>query len=97
MPDELRRIPETASDRERSRLIREAARWRKANTWRPNQLRHSTATELRRRYGIEGARLVLGTFESGETTEIYAEADMNKAQQIALEVGVEFFFVGLGG
>ena len=56
------------------------------NAWRPNQLRHSAATELRRHYGIEGARLILG-HESGETTEIYAEADLKRAQQIAFEVG----------
>ncbi len=86
MPEELRRMPASASERERAQLVREAARWRKANAWRPNQLRHSAATDLRRRYGIEGARLILG-HESGQTTEIYAEADLKRAQQIALEVG----------
>jgi integrase len=86
MPEGLRKISETASAEDRARIIREAARWRKANAWRPNQLRHSAATDLRRHYGIEGARLILG-HESGQTTEIYAEADMKRAQQIALEVG----------
>jgi integrase len=34
----------------------ELKKWRKANRWSPNQLRHSAATEIRRRYGLEAAK-----------------------------------------
>jgi integrase len=40
----------------------------------PNQLRHSAATALRREFGIEVARAVLGHSSSSQT-EIYAERD----------------------
>lgn len=54
--------------------------------WHPHQLRHTRATELRRRFGVEAARVVLG-HSTIDATEIYAEADMARARQIALEVG----------
>ncbi len=54
--------------------------------WRPNQLRHSRATELRRNYGIEATRAVLG-HAAIATTEIYAEADTARARAIAAEMG----------
>ena len=54
--------------------------------WRPNQLRHSRATELRRNYGIEATRVVLG-HAAIATTELYAEVDLARAREIALQVG----------
>jgi integrase len=54
--------------------------------WHPHQLRHNAATELRRTYGVEAARVILG-HASLDATEIYAEADMQRARQIAVEVG----------
>lgn len=54
--------------------------------WGPNRLRHSAATSLRKRYGIEAARVVLG-HTSSATTEIYAELDRSKAADIMAEVG----------
>lgn len=54
--------------------------------WSPNQLRHSRATDLRRQFGIEASRVVLGHSEVG-TTEIYAERDMEAARRIMSEVG----------
>jgi integrase len=54
--------------------------------WKPNQLRHSAGTSLRRSYGLEMSRIMLG--HSGiDTTLIYAEADLQKAREIATEVG----------
>lgn len=52
----------------------------------PNQLRHTTATELQRKYGLDGSRVVLG-HTSTETTLIYVDPDVRKAMQIAREVG----------
>ena len=54
--------------------------------WHPNQLRHTVATELRRRYGLEAAKVVLGHSEL-ETTQVYAERDLAAAARIMAEVG----------
>ncbi len=54
--------------------------------WTPHQLRHTYATEVRRQYGIEAARILLG-HASVVTTEIYAEADRRAAQKVALAIG----------
>lgn len=54
--------------------------------WGPNRLRHSAATFLRRRYGIEAARVVLG-HRSSAVTEVYAELDRTRAAEIMAEVG----------
>src|SRR5262249_15798426 len=34
--------------------------WRKSHRWHPHQLRHTTATTIRRQFGIEAAQAVLG-------------------------------------
>jgi integrase len=54
--------------------------------WSPNRLRHARATDLRRNYGIEAAQTVLG-HANLPTTEIYAEANFDKARRIMAEVG----------
>ena len=54
--------------------------------WSPNRLRHNAATELRREFGIEMARIVLG-HTTAFTTEIYAEADRVQAMDVVLRVG----------
>jgi integrase len=46
--------------------------------WHPHQLRHTAATYLRKEFGVEVARVILG-HASAFTTEIYAEADRQKA------------------
>jgi integrase len=60
--------------------------WQKAHHWHPNQLRHSTATTIRRQYGAEAAQAVLGHAELS-TTEIYAEKSLEAARQIMKEIG----------
>ncbi len=60
--------------------------WRKANRWAPNQLRHTAATTFRRTAGIEAARTVLGHSKLS-TTEVYAEADLASAVDLARRVG----------
>ncbi len=54
--------------------------------WTPNQLRHNAGTLLRAKYGVEAARTVLGHSNIG-TTQIYAEADLNRAAEIIGEIG----------
>lgn len=54
--------------------------------WHPNQLRHNAGTEVRKRYGIEAAQLLLG-HSNANTTEIYAEKNLDAVSRIAAEVG----------
>src|SRR5262249_47372222 len=49
--------------------------------WTPNQLRHLSATEVRKRFGLEAAQVVLG-HEKASTTEIYAEKNISLAVRV---------------
>lgn len=60
--------------------------WQKDHHWSPNQLRHNRATELRKEFGIDAARIILG-HSSPQVTEIYAELDHAKAEEIMAQVG----------
>jgi len=64
----------------------ELAAWRTSHRWCPLQLRHTAATAVRARYGLEGAQVVLG-HASADTTQIYAEASLEKARSIVAEIG----------
>jgi len=55
-------------------------------SWAPNQLRHAAATRIRKAYGIEAARIILG-HASAVTSEIYAEIDREKAEEIMAKMG----------
>ena len=54
--------------------------------WSPNQLRHNAATFLRKEFGIDAARVILG-HSSPAVTEVYAELDRAKAIEIMSQVG----------
>jgi integrase len=54
--------------------------------WSPLQLRHTAATLIRSKYGVEAAQVTLGHTRV-ETTQIYAERDLTRAAQIAAEIG----------
>lgn len=60
--------------------------WRKAHRWHPHQLRHNAATYLRREFGLEAARIILG-HHSTAVTEIYAEKDEQQAMEAIMKVG----------
>jgi integrase len=60
--------------------------WRKRHSWHPHQLRHTAATEIRKRFGIEAAQHVLGR-ATLSITEIYAEKNSDVARQIAAKIG----------
>jgi integrase len=66
--------------------IQRACRGAGLPPWSPNQLRHSQATELRKRFGIEAAQAVLGHSELG-VTQVYAERDLGRAREVMREVG----------
>jgi integrase len=54
--------------------------------WHPNQLRHLAATRLRKEFGLDVARAVLG-HSSPAVTEVYAELDLGKAAEAMARVG----------
>jgi len=54
--------------------------------WQPNQLRHTAATDIRRRFGAEGAQVILGHSHI-KSTEIYAEVDAERGRAVAKAVG----------
>lgn len=60
--------------------------WQKQHRWAPNRLRHSRATDIRMKYGLEASQAVLG-HSKADTTQIYAERDIATAAQIMREVG----------
>jgi integrase len=55
-------------------------------SWHPHQLRHNAATRLRKEFGLEAARVVLG-HRTAAITEVYAEMDQAKAISIMGRVG----------
>ena len=64
----------------------ELQNWQISHRWHPHRLRHSAATWLRREFGLDVARAVLG-HSSPVVTEVYAELDGAKAAEAMERVG----------
>ena len=64
----------------------ELKQWDKQNLWAPNRLRHSRATEVRKKFGLAAVQVVLG-HSHASTSEIYAERDQQLAAEVALATG----------
>jgi integrase len=60
--------------------------WRADHRWHPHQLRHNAGTYIRKEFGIEIARIILG-HRSASVTEIYAEMDDEKAKDAMRKIG----------
>jgi integrase len=54
--------------------------------WHPHQLRHTAATRIRREYGLDIARAILG-HRSPQITELYAELDTAHAAEVMRRLG----------
>ncbi len=54
--------------------------------WHPHQLLHNAATWLRKEFGLDVARVILG-HSSPAVTEVYAEVDREKALVVMEQVG----------
>lgn len=54
--------------------------------WHPNQLRHNAATHLRKEFGLDVARVILG-HSSPAVTEVYAEVDRQRAIEVMGRIG----------
>ena len=65
------------------RTLRE---WQSQHHWSPNQLRHTAATEIRKRHGLEAAQVILGHSQLG-VTQVYAERDIAKGMEVARLIG----------
>lgn len=68
------------------RAIARACRKAGVPRWHPHQLRHTAATRLRKQFGIEAARVILG-HHSPAMTDLYAEIDEARAREIMKAVG----------
>jgi integrase len=68
------------------KAIRYACKKGKLDPWSPNQLRHTAATKLAERFGIETAGAILGHSKL-ETTQIYAEKSRKNAHVASLAMG----------
>jgi integrase len=60
--------------------------WRRNHRFHPHQCRHNAGTALRKEFGIEVARIILGHQEMN-TTEIYAEVDRQQAMEVISKIG----------
>jgi integrase len=72
-------IPESLSEVE-------AKEWKSKYRWAPNQLRHTAATEIRRKFGLEAAQVILG-HSRADVTQVYAERDIAKGLEVAAKIG----------
>lgn len=54
--------------------------------WTPNQLRHSCATEVREKFGLEVAQVALG-HSRADVTQIYAEWNLSLAHKVVAAIG----------
>ena len=69
-----------------SKAIKRACKRAGATHWTPHQLRHSAATRLRKEFGLEAARTILG-HRHVAATEIYAEVNRDQAIEVMQKVG----------
>jgi integrase len=86
MPAQLRKRPKNETKAQREERYRLAAEWRARHCWHPHQLRHNHATMVKRKHGLEVARVLLG-HKHAAITEIYAEADRERAVEVVAKIG----------
>ena len=89
-PEHLSQQPGESKSHWKQRLTKkqreELKAWYKQYHWHPHQLRHNAATFLRKEFGLETARIILG-HRSAAITEVYAELDQQKAMEAIVRVG----------
>ena len=54
--------------------------------WAPNRLRHTCATEVRKKFGLEASQVVLGHAKA-DVTQVYAERDSALAVEVMKKIG----------
>ena len=68
------------------RAIHRACKRAEVEKWSPNRLRHSAATEIRKKFGLEATQTVLGHAQA-DVTQIYAERDAELARDVMRKIG----------
>jgi len=68
------------------RAVERAVGKAKAKKWTPGRVRHTTATVVRERFGVEAAQTYLGHSKC-DVTQIYAERNQKLAKTVAKEMG----------
>lgn len=68
------------------RAIQSACRKADVPRWHPHQLRHARGTEIRKLFGLEVSRVILG-HEDVRAAQIYAEEDRSKGIEIMGRIG----------
>ncbi len=68
------------------RAIYRACKKAGVEQWSPNRLRHSAATEIRRRFGLEAAKVALG-HAAADVTQVYADRDYAKSAEVMRQIG----------
>lgn len=68
------------------KAIQVACRKAGVPSWHPHQLRYSAATGIRKRFGIEAARVILGHGDV-RATQIYAEEDRDRGVEVMRQIG----------
>jgi integrase len=64
----------------------ELRKWQKEHHWFANQLRHTAATSLRAKFGLEAAQVILG-HRNANITQVYAERDVEAGKRIVAAIG----------
>jgi integrase len=97
-PEHLRQRENETKKDWRKRLTKnekaELKAWYKQYHWHPHQLRHNAATYLRKEFGLETARIILG-HKSAVITEVYAEMDQQKAMAAVVKVGIKLLLYAI--
>ncbi len=85
LPDSLAQREDESNRQWKARLTPEqlgqVRQWNAEHSWHPHQLRHSFATLMRKRHGLELTRILCG-HKSAAITEVYAEADFERAKEV---------------
>lgn len=68
------------------KTIKRACKAAGVEAWHPHQLRHNAATLIRKEFGLDAARAVLG-HKTMAMTDNYAELDLQKANTVAKMIG----------
>jgi integrase len=82
----LSRVGATYTTQTYGRAVRRACLRAGVEPWSLNRLRHSAATRITHEFGIELARVILG-HRSISTTQLYAELDNEKANEVMQQFG----------
>lgn len=76
----------TARVRSYSSAVAAAAKRARVTHWHPNQLRHTFATQVREKLGLDAAQVVLGHAKA-DVTQVYAKPSETVQRRVAEELG----------